>query len=119
CFGATLPTRERGFPQAMTAARPLDPVDLAGIDHLDLWVGNARATAGFFSSCLGFAVTAYRGPETAVTDHASYLLEQGTIRLVLTGAVRATSEVAEHVRRHGDGVHEVAFGVHDVPGSLE
>jgi 4-hydroxyphenylpyruvate dioxygenase len=100
-------------------ALPVEPVGLAGIDHLDVWVGNARATAGFFSACLGFTVTAYRGPETGTADRASYVLEQGTIRLVVTGAVHASSPVAEHVHRHGDGVHEVAFRVHDAPGILE
>jgi 4-hydroxyphenylpyruvate dioxygenase len=101
------------------AVRSFDPVDLLGIDHLELWVGNARAMAGFLSACFGFTVTGYRGPETgAPTDRASYLIEQGSILLVLTGAVRSSSDVAEQVCRHGDGVHEIAFGVRDVEGTL-
>jgi 4-hydroxyphenylpyruvate dioxygenase len=110
--GATLKVDERG--DAMTA-HPSELVELTGFDHLNLFVGNARSAAAFFSSSLGFDVVAYRGPETAAVDCASYLLEQGAVRIVVTGAVRASSEVAEHVHRHGDGVREIVFGVDDVP----
>jgi 4-hydroxyphenylpyruvate dioxygenase len=86
---------------------------LSGIDHLELWVGNARQAAAFFSSSFGFHVTGYAGPETGLRDVASYVLEQGSIRLVVSGALLADSELAVHVQRHGDGVHSIAFRVDD------
>ena len=36
------------------------------------------------SAAFGFQLVAYRGPETGVRDRASYLLQQGKIRFVLT-----------------------------------
>ena len=82
---------------------------LLGWDCIELWVGNARAFAGFLMSGFGFRCTAYAGPETGVRDKASYVLEQGDIRFVVSGALTADSPIAAHVRAHGDGVHDLAW----------
>jgi len=87
---------------------------LLGWDCLELWVGNARTTAAFFESVLGFTCTAYAGPETGVRDKASYVLEQGSIRVVVSAALSSDSPIAAHVRQHGDGVHDLAWSVDDV-----
>ncbi len=92
---------------------------LAGWDSIEFWVGNARATAGFFCSAFGFQVAAYAGPETGVADQASYLLEQGDVRLVVTAGLTPESEIWEHVRRHGDGAHDLAFAVDDATATYE
>ena len=55
---------------------------LDGWDHVELWVGNAKQAAYFYEHAFGFHRTAYAGPETGVRDRASYVLEQGEIRLV-------------------------------------
>jgi 4-hydroxyphenylpyruvate dioxygenase len=86
---------------------------LLGWDCLELWVGNARTTSGFLMSAFGFTCTAYAGPETGVRHMASYVLEQGEIRLVVSAALAADSPIAEHVRTHGDGVHDLAWLVDD------
>ena len=97
---------------APASTEPLAPAKLIrGWDHLELWVGNARAAAALFASAFGFTVTAYAGPETGVRDRVSYVLDQGEVRLVLTGALSPDSPVASHVRRHGDGVRDVALAV--------
>jgi 4-hydroxyphenylpyruvate dioxygenase len=96
------------------------PADLiVGWDHLEFWVGNARQAAQFFASAFGFTVVGYAGPETGVADRASYVLQQGAIRFVVTAALYPDSEIAEHVRRHGDGVHDVAIGVSDATHAYE
>jgi 4-hydroxyphenylpyruvate dioxygenase len=59
------------------------------------------------------SLVAYAGPETGRRDRASYVLEQGKIRFVLTTALRPGSPVAEHVARHGDGVRAIALEVDD------
>jgi 4-hydroxyphenylpyruvate dioxygenase len=92
----------------MTDFMPLD-----GWDHVELWVGNAKQAAFFYEHAFGFARTAYAGPETGVRDRASYVLEQGEIRLVLTSALREESEIARHACRHGDGVKDIALAVPD------
>jgi 4-hydroxyphenylpyruvate dioxygenase len=87
---------------------------LLGWDAIELWVGNARACAGFLSSAFGFRITAYAGPETGWPERASYVLEQGRIRFVVTAALTPHSTIADHVREHGDGVHNLALAVADV-----
>lgn len=86
---------------------------LLGWDCIEFWVGNARTTAGFLMSAFGFGCTGYAGPETGRRDKASYVLEQGDIRFVVSGALHADSPIAEHVRKHGDGVHDLAWLVDD------
>jgi 4-hydroxyphenylpyruvate dioxygenase len=86
---------------------------LLGWDHVELWVGNAKQSAYFYEHALGFARTAYSGPETGVRDRASYVVEQGDIRIVLTTALREDHEITRHVARHGDGVKDISLGVPD------
>lgn len=103
-----------------TATRTAPPAArLTGWDSIELWVGNARATAGFLCAAFGFRVTAYAGPETGVPNTASYVLDQGDIRLVVTAALTPESEIWNHVREHGDGAHDLAFVVDDATETYE
>jgi 4-hydroxyphenylpyruvate dioxygenase len=86
---------------------------LRGWDSVEFYVGNARATAGFLSAAFGFKITAYAGPETGRPDTASYLLEQGDIRFVVTAGLTPESKIWAHVREHGDGAQDLAFVVDD------
>jgi 4-hydroxyphenylpyruvate dioxygenase len=87
------------------------PID--GWDHLEIWVGNAKQAAFFYENAFGFTRTAYAGPETGVRDRASYLIEEGDIRLVLTSGLRADSEVCRWASTKGDSVKDVALTVPD------
>jgi len=84
---------------------------LDGWDHVELWVGNAKQAAYFYEHAFGFTRTAYAGPETGVRDRASYVVEQGDIRLVLTTGLRADNEVTQFASRHGDGARDIALQV--------
>jgi len=90
-----------------------DTFPINGTDFIEFYVGNAKQAAHFYQAAFGFQVTAYRGPETGVRDRVSYLLTQGKIRLMLTAPLSPDGEIAEHVRRHGDGVHDIALWVDD------
>ena len=90
-----------------------DAFPVEGVDHLELLVGNARQAAHFYSTAFGMRVTAYRGPETGSREAASYVLESGAARFVVTGAVRAGSAVGAAVAAHGDGVTDIALRVPD------
>jgi len=99
------------------AVHPPEQVDfmpLHGIDHVELWVGNAAQASFFFTRAYGFTEVGYSGLETGQRDRVSHVLEQGGIRLVLTGALLAGTEIAEHQARHGDGVKVIALSVPDV-----
>ncbi len=90
-----------------------DTFPINGTDYVEFYVGNAKQASHFYQSAFGFQFAAYRGPETGVRDRASYLLVQDKIRLVLTTPLGPDGEVADHVRRHGDGVRDIALWVDD------
>jgi 4-hydroxyphenylpyruvate dioxygenase len=92
---------------------------LLGWDHLEWWVGNARAVTAWLTSGFGFRVAGYAGPETGVKDRVSYLLVEGDVRFVVTAGLDPDSEVARHVLRHGDGVRHLAWSVDDVAAVTE
>src|SRR6476661_2570597 len=95
-------------------ARERDPMPLNGIDHVELYVGNAKQAAYYYVHAFGFKEVAYSGLETGARDRASHVLQQGRIRLVLTGALDSGSEIAAHQHKHGDGVKVIAVSVPDV-----
>jgi 4-hydroxyphenylpyruvate dioxygenase len=88
-------------------------LQLNGTDYVEFYVGNARQASYFYRVAMGFSLVAYAGPETGQRDRASYVLQQGKIRFVLTTPLRPDNEVAEHIRLHGDGVRDVALWVDD------
>jgi 4-hydroxyphenylpyruvate dioxygenase len=92
---------------------------IQGWDHLELWVGNAKQAAFFYERAFGFTPVAYAGPETGVRDRASYLLEQGEIRLRLTTGLSSESEVSRFAAKHGDGVRDIALTVPDAAAAFE
>jgi 4-hydroxyphenylpyruvate dioxygenase len=99
---------------AATETTPRDPMPLNGIDHVELYVGNALQAAYYYVHAFGFREVAYAGLETGVRDRASHVLQQGRIRLVLTGALHSDAEIAHHQHKHGDGVKVIAVSVPDV-----
>jgi 4-hydroxyphenylpyruvate dioxygenase len=98
-------------PAVPPAPRDGDPMPLDGIHHVELLVGNAKQAAFFWTRALGFRTVAYAGLETGVRDRASYVLQQGRIRIVLTGALGSDSPIAAHHHRHGDGIVDIALSV--------
>lgn len=92
---------------------------LGGTDHVELYVGNARQAAYHYRTAFGFDVVAYAGPETGIRDRASYVLQQGKVRLVLTAPLGPEGDIAEHVRLHGDGVKRIALRVEDAAAAYE
>src|SRR3979490_2304749 len=90
-----------------------DFLTLKGTYPLDVYLGNARQATYFYRAAFGMSLVAYTGPETGQRDRASYVLQQGKARFVLTTALRPDNEIAEHIRLHGDGVRDVALWVDD------
>jgi 4-hydroxyphenylpyruvate dioxygenase len=89
------------------------------VDHLEFYVGNARQAAAFYAHHFGFASTAYRGLETGCRDTASYVMQQGDIRFVLTSGLSGDHPVSRFALEHGDGVAVVALEVPDVAQAFE
>jgi 4-hydroxyphenylpyruvate dioxygenase len=101
------------MPQLLEQTTPVekDFLPLNGTDYVEFYVGNARQSAHFYRSAFGFRLVAYRGPETGMRDLASYVLVQDKIRLVLTTPLTPDHPISDHIRRHGDGVHDIALWV--------
>ena len=92
---------------------------IKGFDHVEFYVGNAKQAAFFYDHCFGFDRVAYSGLETGQRDTASYYLQQGDIRLVLTTALSWDHPFSKHVLAHGDGVGVIALEVPDARRAFE
>ncbi len=103
--------------QKMAQAQDFLPIN--GTDHIEFYVGNAKQAAHFYKTAFGFQSLAYAGPETGLKDRASYVLQQGKIRLVLTTPLQSNSPISEHIKQHGDGVKILALWVDDAYKSFE
>lgn len=90
-----------------------DFLPLRGTDHVEFFVGNARQAAYFYRAAFGMSLVAYAGPETGRRDRASYVLQQGKVRFVLTTPLRSEGGMADQIARHGDGVSAIALWVDD------
>ncbi|NHC36114.1 4-hydroxyphenylpyruvate dioxygenase [Scytonema millei] len=88
-------------------------------DHLEFYVGNARQAALFYSKCFGFKIAAYRGLETNSRATASYVLEQGNIRFVLSTGLHPEHPISKSVLKHGDGIAIIALEVPDVVSAYQ
>jgi len=110
--------------QSMTSPEVLaqpaqDFLPLKGTDHVEFYVGNAKQSAYYYKAAFGFELVAYAGPETGLRDRASYVLQQGKIRLVLTTSLLPDSDITRHVAQHGDGVKVMALWVDDARQAFE
>ena len=96
-----------------------DRFPVTGWDAIVFDVGNATMTANYYQLVWGMDLVAYAGPETGQRDHKSFVLKSGSIRFVINGAVDPNSALADHHRRHGDGVIDIALEVPDVDKCIE
>ncbi|MFE3637162.1 4-hydroxyphenylpyruvate dioxygenase [Streptomyces cellostaticus] len=98
-------------------ARQADPFPVKGMDAVVFAVGNAKQAAHYYSSAFGMKLVAYSGPENGSRETASYVLENGSARFVLTSVIKPSSPwghfIAQHVAEHGDGVVDLAIEVPD------
>src|SRR5262245_1227146 len=101
-----------------TESRPMDQeadfLKINSIDHVHWWVGNAVHTMYYWWKGYGFKPVAYSGLETGNRDYASYVLESGKIRIVVSSPYKPSSEMGAHHLLHGDGVKYIALGVDNV-----
>jgi len=96
-----------------------DPVPLKAVHHVEFYVGNAKQAAYYYRKAFGYDQIAYSGLETGDREKASYVLGQGRIRMVFSTPLNGNNELAEHIRKHGDGVKDIAFHVDDATACYE
>ncbi len=95
-----------------------DFLPLNGTDHLEFYVGNAKQSAYYYQAAWGYELVAYSGLETGNKEKASYVLQQGKVRLVLSTALNPESPISKHVLKHGDGVKVLSLWVDDAEKSF-
>jgi|TARA_R100000005_G_C4997627_1_gene204335 4-hydroxyphenylpyruvate dioxygenase len=105
--------------QQDTLKRPVeekfdDHLGLQDVDYVEHYVNNAKQAAHFYITTFGFELKAYSGLETGIRDRASYYLEQGNIRFVLSAPLNSNSPIAKFTNKHGDGIKDIAMHVEDV-----
>lgn len=108
--------------ETLTASRTKPEVDflpLNGTDYVEFYVGNAKQAAHYYQSAFGFEPVAYSGLETGVKDRTSFVMQQNKIRLVFTASLVENSPIADHVKKHGDGVKVIALWVDDATKAYE
>ncbi|MBS1590036.1 MAG: 4-hydroxyphenylpyruvate dioxygenase [Bacteroidetes bacterium] len=110
-------TATQTFAEKIAKAQDFLPIN--GTDYIEFYVGNAKQAAHFYKTAFGFQSVAYAGPETGVRDRASYVVQQGKIRLVFTTAMKSNHPISEHVNLHGDGVKVLALWVDDAYKAFE
>jgi 4-hydroxyphenylpyruvate dioxygenase len=96
-----------------------DFLQIKDIDHVHFWVGNAKQAMYTWWKGFGFKPIAYSGLETGNREFASYVLESGKIRFVLSAPYGPSSRMASHHLVHGDGVKVIALTVEDVAKAHE
>lgn len=95
------------------------PFKLLGFDHVGFIVGNAKQATHYYESVFGFNRIAYRGLETGEREAASYVLRQNDVIFVLNTPLSGGSSLNDHLRKHGDGVCNIAFGVDNAKAAFE
>ncbi|GMU11519.1 4-hydroxyphenylpyruvate dioxygenase [Corallococcus caeni] len=88
------------------------------IEYVELCVADVSSAAGFYSDRMGFRRVAEGGPETGLVGRRSVLLQQGTLRLLLTQGLTADDGASGFVERHGDGVRDIALRTRDAVGAF-
>ena len=74
-----------------------DSFPIQGIDYIQFFVGNAKQSAHYYRS-LGFTPVAYMGLETGSRDRVSWVVRQGDVSLVFTGALAPDNAIVRWQR---------------------
>jgi 4-hydroxyphenylpyruvate dioxygenase len=93
-----------------------DDIRIRRVHHVEFWVGNAKQAEYFYRNAFGFSRVAYAGLETGARDRASYALRAGQAAFVVSspyGEEGLAGAMGEHLKRHGDGVRDIALEVED------
>ena len=96
-----------------------NPLKLKRVHHVEFWVGNAKQSSFYYRKAFGFSQLAYSGLETGNRDLASYVLQQNKTNFILSTPLHCDHPAAEHIKKHGDGVRDIALEVADADFAFE
>ncbi len=103
-----------------TTAPNTDAFPINGTDYIELLVGNARQSALFYQTAMGFQPLAYAGLSyrSYVTGSPTYSCRTRSVSCLLRRLSRAPISAAL-IDRHGDTVRAVALWVDDATAAFE
>ena len=96
-----------------------NPLHLKRLHHAEFWVGNAKQAAFYYRHAFGFSQVAYSGLETGNRQKASYMMQQGQVRFLLSTPLAPDEIMSPHLAKHGDGVRDLAFEVENADFAFE
>ena len=91
-----------------------DVLTVEDFDAVEFWVGNAYQAAYYYQRALGFTPVAYSSLKTNNRKYASYVMQQGAAKIILSSPYSGSSEISAHHSLHGDGVKIIGLRVRDV-----
>ncbi|HEY3004418.1 MAG TPA: 4-hydroxyphenylpyruvate dioxygenase [Kribbellaceae bacterium] len=94
-------------------------MEIYGIDHVELYVGDARQSAFYLGTAFGLQTHGHGGPETGLRDQRSLLLREGEVQIVLTSGLVADHPATRYVQKHGDGVAVIGLEVDDATAAYQ
>jgi len=97
----------------MMTTKTENPLGLKKIHHVEFYVGNAKQAEFYYRKAFGFSRAAYMGLETGNRQVTSYVMRQNRVNFILSTPLSPEHPGAEHIKQHGDGVHDIAFQVED------
>lgn len=89
-------------------------VDAKAIDHIELRVNSVYPLAKLLCETFGFEEIAYADRSTGRKFTESSVLRQGESTFILSAPLVPNCFLANTIKAHGEGVHDVAFLVDDV-----
>ena len=99
--------------QNVQSAPAIELMPINGVDYIEIFTSNAKQSAYFLKSAMGFQSFAYSGLETGKKDYESFVVAQGKIRIILSSPLHSGTEMGKHIDQHGDGVKVMAMWVDD------
>jgi len=99
-----------------------NPIGLLGIDHVHFYVDDADHWADTYVDSYGMSHRAVGDDESGLDGRKSVMVGRNRIQFCFTQANNGASggaEVAAHVKKHGNGVKDVAFLVVDAKDALD
>lgn len=111
----------------------INPLGVRGIDHIHFIVDDAEKWARWYEDCFGMYRRAIGDDSTGLTGRKGVVVGQGRVNFVFTepapaspgslGTAGSSNPIAamhrEHLERHGCGVKDVAFRVHDAAAAID
>ena len=86
------------------------------IDHVGIAVNSITTAKGFWSDVLGLHFDGIRNSEQQRVAAANLSVGESEIELLESTSYEGT--VAKYIKRHGEGIHHVAFQVADIETAL-